>query len=88
MKIQTCECVKKRWLILCMNLVAGTAFSSPIIYYVEMVFCNTALVSHMISFLVFPSSIIGTPGRLMHVVMEMNLKLQNVEYVVFDEADR
>lgn len=32
--------------------------------------------------------IIGTPGRLMHVVQEMNLKLQNVEYVVFDEADR
>lgn len=24
----------------------------------------------------------------MHVVMEMNLKLQSVEYVVFDEADR
>lgn len=34
------------------------------------------------------SSIIGTPGRLMHVIMEMNLKLQKVEYVVFDEADR
>lgn len=33
-------------------------------------------------------SIIGTPGRLMHVVMEMNLKLHGVEYVVFDEADR
>ncbi|KAA8584573.1 hypothetical protein FQN60_008358 [Etheostoma spectabile] len=35
-----------------------------------------------------PDIIIGTPGRLMHVVSEMNLKLQNVEYVVFDEADR
>ncbi|XP_036436067.1 ATP-dependent RNA helicase DDX54 [Colossoma macropomum] len=35
-----------------------------------------------------PDIIIGTPGRLMHVVMEMNLKLQSVEYVVFDEADR
>lgn len=32
--------------------------------------------------------IIGTPGRLMHVIKEMNLKLHNVEYVVFDEADR
>ncbi|RXM93005.1 ATP-dependent RNA helicase DDX54, partial [Acipenser ruthenus] len=32
--------------------------------------------------------IIGTPGRLMHVVVEMNLKLHSVEYVVFDEADR
>lgn len=39
-------------------------------------------------FSLFASSIIGTPGRLMHIVMEMNLKLQNVEYVVFDEADR
>ncbi|XP_040915562.1 ATP-dependent RNA helicase DDX54 [Toxotes jaculatrix] len=35
-----------------------------------------------------PDIIIGTPGRLMHVVTEMNLKLQSVEYVVFDEADR
>nr|XP_057920316.1 ATP-dependent RNA helicase DDX54 [Doryrhamphus excisus] len=35
-----------------------------------------------------PDIIIGTPGRLMHVIQEMNLKLQNVEYVVFDEADR
>ncbi|KAJ8286821.1 hypothetical protein GJAV_G00043670 [Gymnothorax javanicus] len=35
-----------------------------------------------------PDIIIGTPGRLMHVVMEMNLKLNSVEYVVFDEADR
>lgn len=24
----------------------------------------------------------------MHVIQEMNLKLQDVEYVVFDEADR
>ncbi|XP_016414737.1 ATP-dependent RNA helicase DDX54 [Sinocyclocheilus rhinocerous] len=35
-----------------------------------------------------PDIIIGTPGRLMHVIKEMNLKLQAVEYVVFDEADR
>ncbi|KAM4635601.1 ATP-dependent RNA helicase DDX54 [Polymixia lowei] len=35
-----------------------------------------------------PDIIIGTPGRLMHVVTEMNLKLHGVEYVVFDEADR
>ncbi|XP_071322539.1 ATP-dependent RNA helicase DDX54 [Trachinotus anak] len=35
-----------------------------------------------------PDIIIGTPGRLMHVIMDMNLKLQSVEYVVFDEADR
>ncbi|XP_059214653.1 ATP-dependent RNA helicase DDX54 [Centropristis striata] len=35
-----------------------------------------------------PDIIIGTPGRLMHVITEMNLKLNSVEYVVFDEADR
>ncbi|XP_041084357.1 ATP-dependent RNA helicase DDX54-like [Polyodon spathula] len=41
-----------------------------------------------------PDIIIGNaPGRLMHVVVEMNLKLHSVEYatlelVVFDEADR
>ncbi|XP_069569877.1 ATP-dependent RNA helicase DDX54 [Brachyistius frenatus] len=35
-----------------------------------------------------PDIIIGTPGRLMHVITEMNLKLHSVEYVVFDEADR
>ncbi|XP_028274374.1 ATP-dependent RNA helicase DDX54 [Parambassis ranga] len=35
-----------------------------------------------------PDIIIGTPGRLMHVIQEMDLKLQGVEYVVFDEADR
>uniref|UniRef100_A0A3Q3WD55 RNA helicase n=1 Tax=Mola mola TaxID=94237 RepID=A0A3Q3WD55_MOLML len=35
-----------------------------------------------------PDIIIGTPGRLMHVIKDMNLKLHNVEYVVFDEADR
>lgn len=38
--------------------------------------------------MLFPLRIIGTPGRLMHVIKEMNLKLQNLEYVVFDEADR
>ena len=35
-----------------------------------------------------PDIIIGTPGRLLHVIMEMNLRLQTIEYVVFDEADR
>ncbi|XP_025789421.1 ATP-dependent RNA helicase DDX54 [Puma concolor] len=34
-----------------------------------------------------PDVIIATPGRLVHVAVEMNLKLQSVEYVVFDEAD-
>ena len=37
---------------------------------------------------VFDPSIIATPGRFMHVVVEMNLKLKSIQYVVFDEADR
>ena len=34
------------------------------------------------------NSIVATPGRFLHIVMEMDLKLTLVEYVVFDEADR
>ena len=33
-------------------------------------------------------SIVATPGRLLHLLVEMELKLSCVEYVVFDEADR
>jgi ATP-dependent RNA helicase DDX54/DBP10 len=35
-----------------------------------------------------PDIIIATPGRFLHIILEMNLRLQTVEYVVFDEADR
>lgn len=35
-----------------------------------------------------PDVIIATPGRLLHVLVEMDLKLKFVEYIVFDEADR
>lgn len=35
-----------------------------------------------------PDVIIATPGRLLHLAVEMNLDLQSVTYVVFDEADR
>ncbi|KAI0045276.1 DEAD-domain-containing protein [Auriscalpium vulgare] len=35
-----------------------------------------------------PDIIIATPGRLLHLVVEMNLDLRSVQYVVFDEADR
>lgn len=35
-----------------------------------------------------PDIIIATPGRFLHVIMEMDLKLSCVEYIVFDEADR
>ncbi|XP_038052090.1 ATP-dependent RNA helicase DDX54-like [Patiria miniata] len=35
-----------------------------------------------------PDVIIATPGRLLHVLVEMEMKLKSLEYVVFDEADR
>ncbi|KAJ1939794.1 ATP-dependent RNA helicase dbp10, partial [Linderina macrospora] len=35
-----------------------------------------------------PDIIIATPGRLLHLVVEMSLDLTTVEYIVFDEADR
>lgn len=35
-----------------------------------------------------PDIIVATPGRFLHICVEMNLQLKNVEYVVFDEADR
>lgn len=35
-----------------------------------------------------PDAIIATPGRLLHLIVEMNLDMKSVQYVVFDEADR
>ncbi|OCK82627.1 ATP-dependent RNA helicase-like protein dbp10 [Lepidopterella palustris CBS 459.81] len=35
-----------------------------------------------------PDIIIATPGRLMHLKVEMQLDLSSARYVVFDEADR
>lgn len=35
-----------------------------------------------------PDIIIVTPGRLMHLIIEMNLDFKTVECVVYDEADR
>lgn len=35
-----------------------------------------------------PDVVIATPGRLLHLAVEMNMDLRTVEYVVFDEADR
>lgn len=35
-----------------------------------------------------PDIIIATPGRLLHLIIEMNLRLTTVQYLVFDEADR
>lgn len=35
-----------------------------------------------------PDIIIATPGRFLHLKIEMNLNLSTIQYVVFDEADR
>lgn len=35
-----------------------------------------------------PDILVATPGRFLHVCVEMELKLNSIEYVVFDEADR
>lgn len=35
-----------------------------------------------------PDVLIATPGRLLHVLVEMDAKLSDINYVVFDEADR
>ncbi|ORX88505.1 DEAD-domain-containing protein [Basidiobolus meristosporus CBS 931.73] len=35
-----------------------------------------------------PDIIIATPGRLLHLIVEMEYDLKSVEYIVFDEADR
>ncbi|KAI7903135.1 P-loop containing nucleoside triphosphate hydrolase protein [Cokeromyces recurvatus] len=35
-----------------------------------------------------PDILIATPGRLLHLSVEMNLDLRTIEYIVFDEADR
>jgi ATP-dependent RNA helicase DDX54/DBP10 len=35
-----------------------------------------------------PDIVIATPGRFLHLKVEMNLDLASIRYVVFDEADR
>lgn len=35
-----------------------------------------------------PDIIVATPGRFLHVCVEMDMKLKSIEYVVMDEADR
>ncbi|XP_076234983.1 ATP-dependent RNA helicase DDX54 [Calliopsis andreniformis] len=35
-----------------------------------------------------PDILVATPGRFLHICIEMDLQLSNIEYVVFDEADR
>ncbi|CCE92047.1 ATP-dependent RNA helicase DBP10 TDEL_0D04630 [Torulaspora delbrueckii] len=35
-----------------------------------------------------PDVIVATPGRFLHLKVEMNLDLKSIEYAVFDESDR
>ncbi|XP_034941130.1 ATP-dependent RNA helicase DDX54 [Chelonus insularis] len=35
-----------------------------------------------------PDIIVATPGRFLHICVEMDLSLDSIEYIVFDEADR
>ena len=35
-----------------------------------------------------PDIIVATPGRFLHLCVEMNLNLKSIFFVVFDEADR
>ncbi|KAL0882577.1 hypothetical protein ABMA27_001030 [Loxostege sticticalis] len=35
-----------------------------------------------------PDIVVATPGRFLHICIEMSLKLDNIKMVVFDEADR
>ena len=35
-----------------------------------------------------PDIVVATPGRFLHLCVEMQLKLNSIRYVVLDEADR
>ncbi|KAL4706913.1 hypothetical protein ACJJTC_012372 [Scirpophaga incertulas] len=35
-----------------------------------------------------PDIVVATPGRFLHICIEMNFKLDNIKMMVFDEADR
>ena len=54
--------------------------NNPDVYVLSPITCNGCS-QHI-------DSIIATPGRLLHLIVEMNLDLKSVQYVVFDEADR
>jgi ATP-dependent RNA helicase DDX54/DBP10 len=61
--------------------------SNPDVYAASFPACAIDL-TDLIRIISFSCSIIATPGRLLHLVVEMNLDLRSVQYVVFDEADR
>lgn len=47
-----------------------------------------ANIYNVLRILKFDLRVIATPGRLLHVVVEMNFRLAAVKIIVFDEADR
>ena len=40
------------------------------------------------NYIIYYISVIATPGRLLHLIVEMDMELKSVDYIVFDEADR
>jgi ATP-dependent RNA helicase DDX54/DBP10 len=48
---------------------------------------NPDMYSTVLSFSLM-NSIVATPGRFLHLIVEMNLDLRSIQYAVFDEADR
>jgi ATP-dependent RNA helicase DDX54/DBP10 len=53
----------------------GVVMQNPDMYYLSGIVSLT-------------ESIVATPGRFLHLIVEMSLDLRSVQYVVFDEADR
>ncbi|BFZ56705.1 ATP-dependent RNA helicase dbp10 [Savitreella phatthalungensis] len=47
-----------------------------------------SLEEHFASMSGNPDIVVATPGRFLHIKVEMGLNLSTVEYIVFDEADR
>lgn len=47
-----------------------------------------SLEDQFLSMMTNPDILVATPGRFLHLKVEMDLDLKTVEYIVFDEADR
>lgn len=47
-----------------------------------------SLEEQFLAMMLNPDIIVATPGRFLHLKVEMELDLRTVEYIVFDEADR
>ena len=47
-----------------------------------------SLEDQFLAMMLNPDIVVATPGRFLHLKVEMELSLSTVEYIVFDEADR